>query len=370
MVKLLIVDDSALMRRHLTQIFERQNGFEVMAVRNGLEALQALDSYNPDVITLDINMPEMDGLTCLSRIMVQKPTPVVMVSSITQKGAEATFEALELGAVDYIQKPGGTISLDIGKIERELVEKVRSASTAHIRKSRGLKSRLAEKQRPAFAASTQKPMAPLSTSKLGVVLIGVSTGGPGTLEEILPRLPVDFPWAVVIAQHMPSSFTGVFASRLAKLSKVPVMELTKQTLLEGGSVYVARGDADIIFSNTGLGLAALPAPSNTKYLWHPSVTRMVESAMEMLPPDRLIGVQLTGMGDDGAKAMAELRRRGGRNIAQDEASCVIFGMPAELIRHGGADAILPMDRIAAQLVAWLSPATLTKNSGGGRYGTH
>jgi two-component system chemotaxis response regulator CheB len=360
MIKLLVVDDSALMRRHLVQLFEQESDFTVTTARNGVEALEVLGHFGPDVITLDVNMPGMDGLTCLARIMVERPTPVVMVSSLTGRGAEATFEALELGAVDFVHKPDGTFSLDIVRIESELRMKVRAAARARVRRSRGLASRLAEARR---STSRARPLAPLPRDKLGVVLVGVSTGGPGTLEDIVPRLPAGFPWPVVIAQHMPSSFTGLFARRLASMSQVRVDEVTRQTSLEGGNVYLARGDADLVFRKTALGITALAAPSSSQHLWHPSVTRMVESALAIVPPERLVGVQLTGMGDDGAQAMAEVRRRGGRTIAQDEATCVVFGMPQELIRCGGASVVLPAQRIAAQLVAWLEPATADAASG-------
>jgi two-component system chemotaxis response regulator CheB len=211
-------------------------------------------------------------------------------------------------------------------------------------------------------------MAPLPRDRLGIVLVGVSTGGPGTLEEILPRLPADFPWPVVIAQHMPSSFTGVFARRLATLCHVPVTEVTRQTVLEGGTVYIARGDADLVFTKTVLGVMALPAPASAHHLWHPSVTRMVESAMNAMPPERLVGVQLTGMGDDGAKAMANLRGRGGRTIAQDEATSVVFGMPGELVRLRGADAVLPAHAISNQLVSWLAPVAAARATAEARRG--
>jgi two-component system chemotaxis response regulator CheB len=359
------------MRRHLVQLFEKQPDFTTLAARNGVEALRALDEFDPDVITLDVNMPEMDGLTCLSHIMVRRPKPVVMVSSLTKESAEATFEALKLGAVDFIQKPDGTISRDIIEIEHSLVAKVRSATSARLRRSRGLTSEPAER-RDRHAAPVVAVLPPLTRDKLGVVLVGVSTGGPGILEEILPRLPAGFPWPVVIAQHMPGSFTSVFARRLATLCKIPVTEVARQTVLEGASVYIARGDADLIFTTTGLGLVALPAPVSTQYLWHPSVTRMVESAMNVLPADRLVGVQLSGMGDDGAKAMANLRNRGGRTIAQDEATSIVFGMPGELVRLRGADAVLPANCITDQLVAWLAPmglASSARSSAGSRHGT-
>jgi len=368
MIKLLIVEDSALMRRHLAQLFEPERDFETLAVRNGLEALRALEEFDPDVITLDINMPEMDGLTCLSRIMVQRPKPVVMVSSLTEQGAEATFEALQLGAVDFVHKPDGTMSRDIIRIERELILKVRAATTATVRRSRGLRTRLADR-RPVRAARAEPALAPLPRDKLGIVLVGVSTGGPGTLEEILPRLPAGFPWPVVVAQHMPSSFTGVFARRLATLCQIPVTEVTRQTVLEGGNVYIARGDADLVFTKTVLGVMALPAPASAHHLWHPSVTRMVESAMNAMPPERLVGVQLTGMGDDGAKAMASLRARGGRTIAQDEATSVVFGMPGELVRLRGADAVLPAHAISQQLMSWLAPVAAARPTEEARRGS-
>ena len=287
--------------------------------------------------------------------MVQRPKPVVMVSSLTEEGAEATFEALELGAVDYVRKPDGTISLDIALIERELVSKVRAAATSRVRGPRGLSSRLVgRRQSP---GRIEKPLAPLSPDKQGLVLIGVSTGGPGTLEEILSDLPAGFPWPVVVAQHMPGSFTGVFARRLASLCRISVSEVSRQTRLEAANVYIAKGDADLVFSKVALGIMALPAPSSPQHLWHPSVTRMVESAMAVFPPERLIGVQLTGMGDDGAKAMTTLHKRGGRTIAQDEASSVVYGMPGELVRLGGADTVLPAGRIATQLKMWLGSVT-------------
>jgi len=367
-IKLLIVDDSALMRRHLVQLFEEEGDFTVLAVRNGIEALRELDAFDPDVITLDINMPEMDGLTCLSRIMVQRPKPVVMVSSLTKAGAEATFEALELGAVDFIHKPDGTISLDIVKIRHALVSTVRTATSARLRRSRGLAARLSERT-SVRAVRTEKVLAPLSHDKLGIVLVGVSTGGPGTLEEILPQLPGGFPWPVVVAQHMPSTFTAVFARRLASLCAVLVTEVTRQTMLEGGNVYIARGDADLVFTKTGLGVMALPAPASAQHLWHPSVSRMVESAMNVMPPDRLVGVQLTGMGDDGAKAMTNLRSRGGRTIAQDEASSIVFGMPGELVKLGGADVVLPAKSIARQLISWLTFAAAATTFREARHGS-
>ncbi|HYF88403.1 chemotaxis-specific protein-glutamate methyltransferase CheB [Azospirillum sp.] len=357
MVKLLIVDDSALMRRCLREIFEAEADFEVALARNGRDALEQIEGFRPDVVTLDVNMPEMDGLTCLGEIMAREPRPVVMVSSLTAEGAEVTLEALALGAVDVIQKPDGTVSLHINRIRHDLVAKVRAAAGARVRRARTLARRLREQSGrpgPAKSLPAREPLPPLRTATQGLILIGVSTGGPRTLEEVLPRLPAELPWPVLVAQHMPGAFTGVFAQRMNSVCALDVVEVGKPTALQPGRVYIARGDADMVVE-TRLGrLTAVPVPSDEAHLWHPSVARLVDSAMRQLPADRLIGVMLTGMGNDGAAAMAELRRLGGRTIAEDESTAVVFGMPADLIRRGGADAVLPCGDIATQLLRWLS----------------
>lgn len=357
MIKLLIVDDSALMRRCLREIFEAETDFEVALARNGRDALEQIASFRPDVVTLDVNMPEMDGLTCLSEIMTREPRPVVMVSSLTAEGAEVTLEALALGAVDVIQKPDGTVSLHINRIRHDLVAKVRTAAGARVRRARTLTRRLRDQRQRPPAEKPQpapQPLPPLRTTTQGLILIGVSTGGPRTLEEVLPRLPADLPWPVLVAQHMPGTFTGIFAQRMNGVCALEVVEVGKPTALQPGHVYIARGDADMVVE-TRLGrLAAVPVPSDEKLLWHPSIERLVGSALRQLPADRLIGVMLTGMGNDGAVSMTELRRLGGRTIAEDESTAVVFGMPADLIRRGGADAVLPCGEIAGQILRWLS----------------
>lgn len=356
MIKVLIVDDSALMRKHLTGILEEAGGFRVCTARNGIEAIQELHHFQPDVISLDINMPDMDGLTALSRIMIERPTPVIMVSSLTEKGATVTFEALALGAIDYLCKPGGTISLNINQVRDEFIAKIRGATSARIRKTRGLAHRISVENR-----LTQNNNRPISkdpnrqiTGITGVVIIGVSTGGPRTLEEILPLLPADFSWPVVIAQHMPSNFTGAFARRMNELCQLTVVEVNRAMQIESGTIYIGRGGADVIFSSRRTGIHVISTPENSQYLWHPSVELLTHSAMEHYRPDQIIGVMLTGMGYDGAAAMAELHSRGGRTIAESENTAVVFGMPAELIQRRGATVILDAHQIANQLIGWLS----------------
>lgn len=353
-IKLLIVDDSALMRKHLRQIFEAERDFDLVFARNGREALEQTATFRPDVITLDVNMPEMDGITCLRELMTQgSDARVVMVSSLTERGAEVTLRALEMGAVDFVPKPDGTVSLSIEKISCLLVDKLRAAARARPRRARRLRDRVhaqrMEMEQRAAAGAARR--AAVSSGVSGLVLIGVSTGGPRTLEEILPELPPDFPWPVIVAQHMPSSFTGVFAKRMDRLCALEVVEVIEPVPLAAGHVYLGRGDSDIIVQRR-LGRLTVSSVRSDSGLWHPSTDRLVTSALEVLPAASLTGVLLTGMGNDGAAAMTALRHRGAHTIAEAESTAVVFGMPAELIRMGGAELVLPVTSIARQLVSW------------------
>ena len=351
--KLLIVDDSALMRKLLVNIFSKLDDFELQTARDGLEALAALHRFQPDVISLDINMPGKNGLECLERIMIERPTPVVMFSSLTAIGAATTLEAMALGAVDHMAKPDGATSLNLDSIAAELVPKIRVAAGAKVRRSLGLSQRLREQNiRP---GQHQQAMATAGkvTEEYGVVLIGVSTGGPRTLEEILPELPADFPWPVIVAQHMPASFTYALAKRMDGLCPLTVLEVTRPLKLEAGYIYVAKGDADIVLNRRPQGVMVMPVPSHQDHLWHPSVDLLVKSAQSVYAAENIIGVLLTGMGRDGASEMTRLRSQGGHTIAESEASTIVNGMPRELIENGGAEVVLPVEEIAPQLIRWL-----------------
>jgi len=355
--KVLVVDDSALMRKHLRTILQ-EAGYEVEAARNGEEALAKVHSWDPDVVTLDINMPVMDGLTCLSHMMEECPKPVVMVSSLTEKGALVTFEALELGAFDYVAKPGGTVSLNIDEVSAELLRKVRAASRARIGKSLGLRQRLRSQRRQIVEAHEKRKPKAAGTGRdlrrgYSLVLVGVSTGGPSTLDEIFRELPGDFPLPVVVAQHMPARFTRVFAERLNKISFLEVLEVSRPTPLESGRVYIGRGDADVVLVKRGTRLLVSSVPADDAYLWHPSVERLVRSVAELCDPRSVICVQLTGMGHDGAEGMAALHAKGARTIAESEETAVVYGMPRELVDRGGAEEVLPFYRIAQRLVEWV-----------------
>ncbi len=355
MIKLLVVDDSALMRKLLGEIFRAEADFTLAFARNGIEALDQVHAFHPDVVTLDINMPQMDGLECLDRLMVERPCPVVMLSSQTAEGAEATFAALRLGAVDFLPKPDGAVSLGLHEMAPLLVAKVRAAAGARLPATLRLRDRV--RHRAGHPAAARRPRATrragVAVPGEGVVLVGTSTGGPPALEALLGPLPAEFPWPIVVAQHMPASFTGALARRLDSLCALSVREVTEPTLLRPGNVLIGRGDADIILSHRPAGLVALAAPAERGYPWHPSVDRLVRSAMDHLAPERLIGILMTGMGDDGAAAMAALHAGGGRTIAEAEATAVVWGMPGELARLGGAGIVAPLPAIADRLQDFL-----------------
>jgi two-component system chemotaxis response regulator CheB len=352
-IKLLVVDDSALVRKLLSQVFAAEPDFEIKIARNGAEALEQLASFAPDVITLDIHMPQMDGLACLDRIMVERPTPVVMVSSLTAEGAETTLEALRLGAVDFVAKPEGAVSLRIHEVAPDLVAKVRAAARAHLPSSRRLKDRIRHRIGAAPAARlepSRRAAAELEPAVgEGLVLVGSSTGGPPALEALLTPLAADFPWPILVAQHMPATFTGALAQRLDQLCALTVVEVSRPVPLEAGCVYVGRGEADIIVSRRAGGLVAMAAPALANYPWHPSVDRLVTSAMDQAAASQIIGVLMTGMGNDGAQAMTRLREQGGRTIAEAEETAVVWGMPGELVKAGGADYVESLPDIAARL---------------------
>jgi two-component system chemotaxis response regulator CheB len=259
------------------------------------------------------------------------------------------MEALGLGAVDFIAKPGGTVSLDLDAVAQEIVAKVEAATRARPRIARAIAS--AARARTVEAAPRTRPAS--GRAPAGLVLIGVSTGGPRTLEDILPLLPASFAWPVVVAQHMPAAFTASFAARLNNLCALDVREVSQPTPLAAGAVYIAHGGADLVVERSLGRIVARSVPEDAAHRWHPSVDKLVASAMQAMEPRALVGVLLTGMGDDGAHAMTGLLKAGGRTIAEDSSTAVVFGMPGELIRMGGASKVLPCDEVAAQLSNWI-----------------
>ena len=365
MIKVLIVDDSPLLRRLLEGVLRQEGGFAVAIARNGQEALAQLHSFQPDVVTLDIEMPGMDGLACLDRIMVERPCPVVMVSALAAEGAAATLEAMALGAVDFIAKPGGAISLEMAEFGPVVLEKIRIAAGAKLRRSHRLAERIRAQiegklsTRTALPAKPVRPVRPRSRVPAATtgapaetcLLIGASTGGPPALDAVLSRLPADFPGAVLVVQHMPAAFTGPLAERLATLCALDICEVVEPMPLLSGRIHVAHGGADVVVSRRPSGPIIRPVPAAPALHWHPSVDRLVDSALEYFDPHRLIGVLLTGMGNDGAEAMTRLRARGGRTVAEAEESAVVWGMPGALVRAGGAEIVAPLDEIADRILS-------------------
>ena len=355
-MKVLVVDDSALMRRALGSIMVGEPDLQVGYARDGREAIDMLHGFRPDVVTLDVQMPNMDGLACLDRIMLERPCRVLMLSSITEAGAAVTLNALALGAVDFIAKPAGTISLALDEFRPAFLAKLRSVAAARLQPAKRLTERvrlrtkgvLADRPRPA----TRPTVAIAGSVRDGLVLVGTSTGGPPALDAVLSPLPANFPWPVVVAQHMPAAFTASLARRLDGLCDLEVVEVTQAMPIVPGRVFIGRGDADIIVSQRPAGPVVMPAPSSAEHRWHPSVDRLVTTALQHLPATTLIGVLMTGMGNDGAAAMTRLRQEGGRTIAEAEETAVVWGMPGELVRSGGAQVVVPVQDIARQLLAW------------------
>ena len=344
----LVVDDSALIRKQLGTILDRA-GYDVGFAKNGQEAVEFLDEFDFDAITMDINMPVMDGLEATRVIMAKKPTPIVMVSSLTQNEADITFEALDLGAVDYVAKPG-TITLDVRRQEEDILEKVAMATS--IPKSRlHIKKTAHRKAKELLQPKEEVSNLPTKTTKL--VLIGASTGGPGLIETILTLLPADYPYPVCVVQHMPENFTGVFAKRLDKNARVEVIEAKAGELVKPGRAIVAKGGWHLHFSKKITGeLFVKLSPNSMNHFFCPSVDEMFFSASKIFNPKNILAVELTGIGDDGADGMVELRKKGAYTIGESEESAVVYGMPKMAYERGGVVKQLPFDKIVDEILRY------------------
>ena len=372
LIRVLVVDDSAFMRKVLSDLFKGENDFEVVDVaRNGAEAIEKVLQHSPDVVTMDIEMPVMDGLSALEKIMTVKPTPVVMVSSLTKAGADATIRALSLGAVDFVAKSAGSISR-IDDIAKELLQKCREA--------RGISGkRLQPKEIQAIPVPKPKPPVP-STPVVPViptlitpvppvrsvafpgmsdwiVAIGTSTGGPRALQEVLPRLPGNLPCPAIVVQHMPPGFTKSLADRLNSLCDLTVKEAADNDRLTPGTVYVAPGDFHLTLRKEGnstyIKLNKEPAIGGLR----PAVDPMMVSVADIYGA-KTVGVILTGMGHDGAKGMQAIKRLHGLTIAEDQSTAVVFGMPKAAIEAGVVDNILPLSQVADGIVQCLKKGGL------------
>lgn len=348
------MDDSALVRSLLAEIINRQSDMVCIGTANDpLIAREMIRELNPDVLTLDIEMPRMDGIEFLGRLMRLRPMPVVMISTLTERGAEVTMKALELGAVDFVAKPRIGVADGLSELSSQIVEKVRIAAAASVRRAPMRSSNA----KPDDASSDPRPQVAsigrMSTEKL--ICIGASTGGTEAIKEVLTRMPADSP-AIVITQHMPTGFTTSFAARLNNLCQIAVKEAVQGERILPGHAYIAPGGKQFRIDRSGANYIAVVEDGALVNRHKPSVEVLFKSAASVVGRNAL-GVMLTGMGNDGAKAMREMKDAGSYNIVQDEASCIVFGMPREAILHGAADEVLPLMEIAPALIAKLSTAT-------------
>jgi len=334
--KVLIVDDSALVRKQLTEMIATLD-FDIETAKNGQDAVDKATQTQYDVITMDINMPIMDGIEAVKQIMQSKPTPILMISSLTTEDATITMDALDLGAVDYIAKPG---TMNVGKHENreDILQKVKSLSRISPRRLKRKSARpLARGRRraePSSEASSTNSFTSMDITK--VVLIGSSTGGPGLIEQICSSLPANYKYPVCVVQHMPEQFTKAFAERLDRASILNVHESAQNMELIPGNVYVARGGVHMNFAKKVSGKIVIREDKNKgKNFFQPSVNDMMNSAMEVFDSKNLVGVVLTGIGDDGADAMVKLKAGGAYTLGESEASATVYGMPKEAYDRGG-----------------------------------
>ncbi len=357
-IRVLVVDDSTVMRRLLSDALASDPALEVVGTApNGRIALDKLPQLNPDVVTLDIEMPEMDGLATLPELRKNYPKlPVIMFSTLTQKGAINTLNALSLGASDYVTKPSnlGSVVAGMAAIKEQLVPKIKAlcpSSQPHIPRVTGRQATPAPRHRGPFA-------------KVGLVAIGVSTGGPNALTNLLQRLPADFPVPIVIVQHMPPVFTRYLADRLNTVSPLKVFEAKGGEPLSRGTVYLAPGDFHLTVARTSQGLVTCLNQKPPENSCRPAVDVLFRSVAEVVGPASL-GIILTGMGQDGLRGCEAIRQAGGRILAQDEASSVVWGMPGAVFNAGLVDKLLPLDGIPAELSKFLGHGSALALASGG-----
>lgn len=347
--RVLVVDDSALVRSLLSVLINAQPDMQVVGTASDpYIARERIKALNPDVLTLDVEMPRMDGLAFLEKLMRLRPMPVVMISSLTERSSEVTLRALELGAIDYVTKPRIDIQRGINASGQEIIEKIRVASTAKVtRLIRALPTQLlVEKKYSADAVLPSVAGKLVTTEK--VVIIGASTGGTEAIKTVLMAMPADAP-GILITQHMPAAFTKAFAKRLDGLCRISVREAHGGERVLPGHAYIAPGDRHLLLSRSGADYVVETVDGPPVSRHRPSVDVLFRSAANCAGKNA-IGVILTGMGDDGANGMLEMQQAGAYTLAQNEESCVVFGMPKEAIARGGVDEVVPLADIAAKII--------------------
>jgi two-component system chemotaxis response regulator CheB len=360
MTTVLVVDDSQFMRTVIGNILA-DHGYEVRSASNGERAVEAVGEYGPDIVTMDVEMPGMNGIQATERIMATHPTPILMLSAHTETGADATLKALSRGAVDFLAKPGGEVSMDMSGLEDRLVRKIETVSRADLTSvtpasgaavsstADGGAGAVSTSGSPAGTVGTESPTAaprPDAYVDDPTVVIGASTGGPKILEEVLSSLPLDMDARVLVVQHMPASFTDRLAERLDSILAFEVSEAAHGDRLEGGEIAVAKGGYHMHVAHYANGRLRITLGKGERvHGVRPSIDVTMQTAAERVT-DPLVGVALTGMGSDGAAGIDAIKQAGGRTIAQDRETSPVFGIPRQAIQTGSVDAVLPADGVA------------------------
>lgn len=346
-IRVLVVDDSAFMRKVIKQMLETDQEIEVAGTaRDGAEGVEMTLSLNPDVVTMDIEMPRMTGLEATELIMDKSPRPIIMVSSLTKEGAKATFDALDKGAADYISKNLTNSAFDMMKIQTELISKVKAVARKRNRLFGLAQPHQQKKPEPVIPVRKSYHV----TQKIAFIAIGASTGGPRAIQEVLSNLPGALEIPVLISVHMPKAFTGAFAERLNDFCKIPVKEAENGEVIKQNQIYLCPGGIQTRVKRRKLSeyfIDISDEPHNSIY--KPSVDVSMKSVAECYP-GRSLGVILTGMGHDGLEGMKAIREKGGKTMAQNEETCTVYGMPKAVVEAGVADKVVPLDKIAGEII--------------------
>ncbi len=350
-IKVLVVDDSAFMRKAIRGMLDDDPDITVIDVaRNGKEAVTKVAELKPDVVTMDVEMPVMDGITALKLIMAETPTPVIMLSSLTVEGAKATLDAFELGALDFIPKHLDELSFNIFKVKEMITGKIKAVANTRVRKKVHNDSVTTIKDRRIGIKNDAHPAAHHSAHRIALVAIGASTGGPKAVQEVIESLPEGLPVAIIIVQHMPRNFTAPYAERLNHFSHLKVKHAENGDIIEPGVVYVAPGGCQMrVVKKNALQARLVIETEPADSIYKPSVDISFKSVAESFP-GRALGVILTGMGNDGMQGMKAIKQTGGKTLAQDEASCVVYGMPKAVIDENIQDKIVSLDNMAGEIV--------------------
>ncbi|CAI3556660.1 Chemotaxis response regulator protein-glutamate methylesterase [Clostridium neonatale] len=346
-IRIVVVDDSAFMRKAISDMIESEDGFEVVAkLRDGRELIEKVEDINPDLITLDVHMRDLDGLATLKELKrMGKSYPIIMLSSATTEGSEITLECLDNGAITFINKPSGSISLDIVKVQQRLIDEIRSITANKREKKSNLK--IIDNVKESINKDIKKTNISIpKNKKIDAILIGASTGGPKALQEVLTKLPKNLGVPVLVVQHMPEGFTKVFAERLDKVCNLKVVEADDGMRIDKNTIYIAKGGSHMIVDNRKtIILNKDPA------IWgvRPAVDKLFNSAIGLYGPN-ILSVILTGMGRDGADGTKNIKDNGGVTISEDKSTCTIYGMPKAAYETGKVDLVVPLNKIAEKII--------------------